>query len=54
MDSVMVRKCIAFALLMPEMSGESVVAHVLKNSQAAPKPLEHGGTNVVQLFAKAS
>ena len=54
MDSVMVRKCIAVALLMPEMSGESVVSHVLKNTQAASSPLEREDTNVVQLFAKAS
>jgi hypothetical protein len=52
MDSVMVRSCIAFAMLMPDMSGDDVVAHVTKNTQTAPDSVER--EDVVQLFARAS
>jgi hypothetical protein len=54
MDSLMLRDCIALAMLMPEMPGEAVVAHVTKKTTTAPNTVECEDTNEVRLFAKAS
>ena len=54
MDNVMLRDCIALAMASPEMSGEDVVAHVMRNVQTAPETDKCENTNVVPLFAQAS
>jgi hypothetical protein len=54
MDSVMVRKCIAVAMLSPDISAEDVLAHVMKDADSSAEPDQHERANMVPLFEKAS
>ena len=54
MDSVILRKCIALAMLSPDISGEEVLAHVMKDADSSAEPDQHERANMVPLFEKAS
>jgi hypothetical protein len=54
MDSVILRKCIEFALLSPDISAEDVLAHVMKDADSSVDPSRHERVDMVPLFEKAS
>jgi hypothetical protein len=54
MDSVILRKCIALAMLSPDISAEDVLAHVMKDADSSVDPSRHERVDMVPLFEKAS
>jgi hypothetical protein len=54
MDRVILRKCIALAMLSPDISAKDVLAHVMKDTDSSAEPDQHERANMVPLFEKAS